>query len=128
MTCRRLYFYGMPRQSSESGLVSLQSHQSLMKVSFIHDAFTCRTCSNVACDWSIPDPHLTALGQQQARSIPIAYPKLFDASDVILTSPLRRTIQSLWFGFPKLAEGKKRVEILPDLSVAIRRAGEWNKG
>jgi len=70
---------------------------------------------NVACDWSLPDPSLTPLGRQQASTIPSAYPALFEGADVILTSPLRRTMQTTLWGFPKLKEGGVPLEIWPEL-------------
>lgn len=71
--------------------------------------------SNVACDWSIPDPHLTELGREQASSLPSTYPKLYDHANVILTSPMRRTLETTLLGFPKLVEGGVPLEVLPDL-------------
>jgi len=69
----------------------------------------------VACDWTIKDPSLTPLGRQQASSIPIAYPHLFQTADVVLTSPLRRTVQTTLWGFPKLKEKNVPLEIRPEL-------------
>ncbi|KAK9894774.1 PGAM-domain-containing protein [Cystobasidium minutum MCA 4210] len=70
---------------------------------------------NVMCDWSIPDPHLTALGKSQAKAIPTTYPSLFDNVDIILSSPMRRTIETTLLGFPKLKDGSVKLELLPDL-------------
>lgn len=81
--------------------------------------------SNVAGDWSIHDPSLTSLGRQQAAMLPLAYPDLYDTiceqAGVIMTSPLRRTVQTTLLGFPKLKETRVRLEIWPDLYVQSNR-------
>lgn len=86
-------------------------------VSLVENA---RTSSNATSNWDIPDPSLTTLGQEQARSIPLTYPKLFGNADVLLSSPLRRTVQTALAGFPDLAKGKVPLEIWPDLYVIAR--------
>ena len=60
---------------------------------------------------------MTALGEQQASSLPQAYPNLYSSSDVILTSPLRRTIQTTLVGFPLLRDQGVPLELWPDLCV-----------
>lgn len=74
------------------------------------------THSNVINDWSIPDPHLTKLGKEQAQAIPTTYPALFDHVDTILSSPMRRTIETTLIGFPRLEKDKRvKLELLPEL-------------
>ena len=50
---------------------------------------------NVASDHSIRDPKLTQLGQEQSKAI-----KLPKTPEIILISPLTRTIQTASFAFP----------------------------
>jgi len=90
-------------------LTSIHCHHELVR------QLTVSINSNVVNDWSIPDPHLTELGREQALSLSKTYPKLFDNADVILSSPLKRTIETALLGFPKLGEGRIPVELLPDL-------------
>jgi hypothetical protein len=55
--------------------------------------------------------------------LPLAYPDLYDrlsdeeAGGVIMTSPLRRTVQTTLSAFPKLKETRVGLEIWPDLCV-----------
>lgn len=58
---------------------------------------------------------MTQLGREQALSLSKTYPNLYDNADVVLSSPLKRTIETVLLGFPKLGEGRLPVEILPDL-------------
>ena len=51
--------------------------------------------------------------------LPLAYPDLYErlceAGGVIMTSPLRRTVQTTLLAFPKLKETRVGLEIWPDL-------------
>jgi broad specificity phosphatase PhoE len=69
---------------------------------------------NVADDWALPDPPLTDRGFAQARGMPREYAQLMvrprlgkvyprwtplqDSCDLIVASPLRRTLQTTLFG------------------------------
>ena len=54
-------------------------------------------------DYSVPDPPLTSLGEQQARSISETYPFLSPSSSstsiLLVSSPLRRALQTSLLGF-----------------------------
>ncbi|EME89158.1 uncharacterized protein MYCFIDRAFT_121120, partial [Pseudocercospora fijiensis CIRAD86] len=50
--------------------------------------------SNVDLDYSIPDAPLTALGKKQAASLALQIPKLQEEIDLVLSSPLKRTLQT----------------------------------
>lgn len=88
-----------------------------MTSTYVTNCVLYATHSNVGNNWLIPDPHLTPLGEKQAAALPTAYPKLFQNADVILTSPLKRTIQTTLIGFPRLSDDNnvKPLVILPDL-------------
>jgi broad specificity phosphatase PhoE len=53
-------------------------------------------------DYSLRDPLLTPFGEQQANSLPQTYPFLFNSpSSLLITSPLRRTIQTALLAFQR---------------------------
>ncbi|KZT54588.1 phosphoglycerate mutase-like protein [Calocera cornea HHB12733] len=61
---------------------------------------------NATSDWSIPDPPLTALGRTQARDIPPTFmdnfPEALTPTPLLVSSALRRTIETSLLGFPSL--------------------------
>ncbi|KAI0899884.1 phosphoglycerate mutase-like protein [Annulohypoxylon nitens] len=71
---------------------------------------------NVDLDYSIPDAQLTPLGRKQAASLSRLIPKLQEEADVVISSPLRRTLQTTYLGFSPAIErlgGLKNVVVLP---------------
>jgi hypothetical protein len=58
----------------------------------------------------LPDPGLTALGEEQARAVGAKFPEL-ENIQLILASPLRRTIQTALLAFP-LQIGDDRLQII----------------
>ncbi|KAI1386563.1 phosphoglycerate mutase-like protein [Hypoxylon trugodes] len=71
---------------------------------------------NVDLDYSIPDAPLTPLGKKQAASLPRLIPDLQREADVIISSPLRRTLQTSYLGYAPAIErlgGLKKVVLLP---------------
>lgn len=73
---------------------------------------------NVAEDWSIADAPLTALGRQQARDLNEATASgLQKEVQLVVTSPLRRTMATTLDGFPKAIErlgGRSKIVLLPE--------------
>ncbi|KZO95247.1 phosphoglycerate mutase-like protein [Calocera viscosa TUFC12733] len=61
---------------------------------------------NATSNWSIPDPPLTALGRSQARDIPVTFsekfPEALSPTPLLVSSALRRTIETTLIGFPSL--------------------------
>ena len=49
---------------------------------------------SVTCQYSVHDPPLTSLGEQQAHLIRENYPFLLKSSAFLVSSPLRRTLQT----------------------------------
>lgn len=73
---------------------------------------------NVADDYSIADAPLTQLGKEQAARLPTLTPALQQSAEVILCSPLRRTLESAKLGYAPAIErlgGLKTVVCLPQL-------------
>ncbi|KAI0152548.1 phosphoglycerate mutase-like protein [Hypoxylon sp. NC0597] len=71
---------------------------------------------NVTLDYSIHDAPLTPLGKKQAASLPRLIPDLQKEVDVIISSPLRRTLQTTCLGWAPAIErlgGPKNVVLLP---------------
>ncbi|KAH9841202.1 Phosphoglycerate mutase family [Teratosphaeria destructans] len=70
---------------------------------------------NVDLDYSIPDAPLTPLGKKQAATLAPQIPQLQHDADLIVTSPLRRTLQTTRLGFaPALRRlGIENVVCLP---------------
>ncbi|KAI0478505.1 histidine phosphatase superfamily [Xylariaceae sp. FL0804] len=54
---------------------------------------------NVDLDYSIPDAPLTPLGKRQASSLARQIPELQAAAELVVTSPLRRTLQTTSLGW-----------------------------
>ncbi|KAI1134359.1 phosphoglycerate mutase-like protein [Hypoxylon sp. FL0543] len=71
---------------------------------------------NVDLDYSIPDAPLTPLGKKQAASLARLIPELQREADVVISSPLRRTLQTTYLGWAPAIErlgGLKNVVLLP---------------
>lgn len=73
---------------------------------------------NVAEDWSIADAPLTPLGRQQARDLNEATASgLQKEVQLVVTSPLRRTMATTLDGFPEAIErlgGRSNIILLPE--------------
>jgi broad specificity phosphatase PhoE len=72
---------------------------------------------NVNKDWSMPDPPLTSHGLEQASDLARKFPHQNEVA-IILTSPLRRTIQTALGGFSHILD--KRCAI-PESNPGIDR-------
>ncbi|SPO29041.1 uncharacterized protein UTRI_05615 [Ustilago trichophora] len=73
---------------------------------------------NVADDYSIPDAPLTPLGKQQSGRLPSLTQDLQSRAQVILSSALKRTLQSTKIGYAPAIErlgGLDKVVLLPQL-------------
>ncbi|SJX65145.1 uncharacterized protein SRS1_15954 [Sporisorium reilianum f. sp. reilianum] len=73
---------------------------------------------NVADDYSIPDAPLTPLGKQQSARLPSLTHDLQSRAQVILSSALKRTLQSTKIGYAPAIErlgGLGKVVLLPQL-------------
>ncbi|CDW95776.1 hypothetical protein [Sporisorium scitamineum] len=73
---------------------------------------------NVADDYSIPDAPLTPLGKQQSARLPSLTQDLQSRAQVILSSALKRTLQSTKIGYAPAIErlgGLGKVVLLPQL-------------
>eukprot|EP01119_Soliformovum_irregulare_P009384 TRINITY_DN22660_c0_g1_i1.p1 TRINITY_DN22660_c0_g1~~TRINITY_DN22660_c0_g1_i1.p1 ORF type:complete len:221 (+),score=42.75 TRINITY_DN22660_c0_g1_i1:225-887(+) len=80
------------------------SQQSQRKEQIIHLVRHAEAEHNVANDWSIRDPPLTGKGRDQASGIPANYPKIASEGSniqLLVVSPLRRTLQTALLGFEK---------------------------
>jgi len=71
----------------------------------IHLVRHAESVHNVDKDFSRLDPELTTLGRQQAQLLGPAFPYSNDIG-LIITSPLRRTIQTTLLAFPKVLDKK----------------------
>ena len=72
----------------------------------------------MADDYSIPDAPLTPLGKQQSGRLPALTPELQGKAEVILSSALKRTLQSTKIGYAPAIErlgGLGKVVLLPQL-------------
>ncbi|KAI1081824.1 phosphoglycerate mutase-like protein [Whalleya microplaca] len=72
---------------------------------------------NVDLDYSIADAPLTPLGKKQAASLATQIPDLQKEADLVVSSPLRRTLQTTYLGWgPATARlgGLKNVICLPE--------------
>ncbi|KAI1636533.1 histidine phosphatase superfamily [Biscogniauxia mediterranea] len=72
---------------------------------------------NVDLDYSIPDAPLTPLGKKQAASLAHQIPQLQQEAEVIISSPLRRTLQTTSLGWgpavARLGGPRRAVVVLP---------------
>ena len=75
----------------------------------------------VDLDYSIPDAPLTALGRKQSGALPKQTQQEQQEVDVILSSGLRRTLQSTLLGWAPAVQrlGIANVVVMPQLQ------GEW---
>ncbi|KAF5562300.1 histidine phosphatase superfamily clade-1 [Fusarium phyllophilum] len=62
----------------------------------------------------LPDPDLTPLGQEQARSLISKHPELANV-DLIVSSPMRRTLQTTLLGFSAQLERGLQIVALPEV-------------
>ncbi|KAF5964043.1 histidine phosphatase superfamily, clade-1 [Fusarium bulbicola] len=62
----------------------------------------------------LPDTDLTPLGQEQARSLISKHPELANV-DLIVSSPLRRTLQTTLLGFSSQLERGLQIVALPEV-------------
>ncbi|RBR21966.1 uncharacterized protein FIESC28_04679 [Fusarium coffeatum] len=65
----------------------------------------------------LPDPELTPLGEEQARALTTRFPDLANV-ELIVSSPLRRTIQTALLAFPSKLEDGMQVLALPEVQEA----------
>lgn len=70
---------------------------------------------NVDLDYSIPDAPLTPLGKKQAASLARLIPELQQQADLVVSSPLKRTLQTTKLGWGPAVErlGLDKVVLLP---------------
>ncbi|RGP71762.1 histidine phosphatase clade-1 [Fusarium sporotrichioides] len=64
-----------------------------------------------------PDPELTQLGEEQARALTTRFPELSNV-ELIVSSPLRRTIQTALLAFPSKLEAGMQVLAFPEVQEA----------
>ncbi|KAI0913912.1 histidine phosphatase superfamily [Ustulina deusta] len=81
----------------------------------IHAIHHAQAQHNINNDLNHPDPVLTELGYQQCKTAATELGGLGDKIDLILASPLQRTIQTALAVFPAYTKSKKQVVLLPDL-------------
>ncbi|KAF4995258.1 hypothetical protein FGRMN_5223 [Fusarium graminum] len=65
----------------------------------------------------LPDPELTPLGEEQARALCTRFPELANVQ-LIVASPLRRTIQTALLAFPSQLGSGLQVLALPEIQEA----------
>lgn len=73
---------------------------------------------NVELDYSIPDAPLTDLGKQQANQLPHQVPReLQNQIDLVISSPLRRTLETTLIGWKHTVDrlGRDAIVCLPQL-------------
>ena len=70
---------------------------------------------NESSDWSIHDPKLTKLGEQQCRELQesLKNTKIADEVELIVVSPMRRTLQTADIGLEWLIK-EKGIKVLAD--------------
>eukprot|EP00158_Paraphelidium_tribonemae_P006395 Partr_v1_DN27801_c0_g1_i2_m22664 putative phosphoglycerate mutase len=93
---------------------TFQSHPAAKTIYFIRHA---QALHNVASDFSIPDPRLTALGIRQAQRIRDTIPADALANlELIVTSPMHRTVQTTLIAFRTQIEWQRLPVVLkPEL-------------
>ena len=69
---------------------------------------------NATRDFLVHDPYLTPLGEVQCHELSKEFPSE-PPVDLLVSSPLKRTIQTTLFGFKKQVESGVKVEILAEL-------------
>ncbi|WFD06010.1 hypothetical protein MVES1_001348 [Malassezia vespertilionis] len=78
---------------------------------------------NVAGDYTILDAPLTPLGKKQAAALGPVIASLQQEADVLISSPLRRTLQTTMLGYKDAVErlgGPKHVVVLPQMQGSDR--------
>lgn len=72
----------------------------------------------MSSDWSIHDPPLSKLGEQQCAELQesLRSSKLAQEAELIVVSAMRRTLQTATLGLDFLINDKK-IEVLPDAGV-----------
>ncbi|GAP84528.1 putative phosphoglycerate mutase family protein [Rosellinia necatrix] len=80
----------------------------------IHVIRHAEAAHNVAKDATLRDPKLTETGLSQCEKLASEVAKL-GPIEVVLCSPMKRTIQTALAGFPDYVRSKKRIVLLPDL-------------
>ncbi|EPE05777.1 phosphoglycerate mutase family protein [Ophiostoma piceae UAMH 11346] len=65
-------------------------------------------------NWSLPDPNLTPLGEEQCKALKALYP-YHDTVKMLVASPLRRTLQTALQSFEPAADRGLVVLALPEL-------------
>ncbi|KAJ4129115.1 hypothetical protein NW768_007646 [Fusarium equiseti] len=65
----------------------------------------------------LPDPELTLLGEEQARALTTRFPELANV-ELIVSSPLQRTIQTALLAFPSKLEGGMQILALAEVQEA----------
>jgi len=69
---------------------------------------------NATRNFLVHDPYLTPLGEAQCHELSKEFPSK-PPVDLLVSSPLKRTIQTTLFGFKKQVESGVKVEILAEL-------------
>jgi len=72
---------------------------------------------NLNCNYHLRDPYLTPLGEAQCHELSKEFPSE-PPVDLLVSSPLKRTIQTTLLGFKKQAESGAKVELLAELQEA----------
>jgi len=72
---------------------------------------------NINCNYHLHDPYLTPLGEAQCHELSKEFPSE-PPVDLLVSSPLKRTIQTTLFGFKKQVESGAKVELLAELQEA----------
>ncbi|KAH6683463.1 hypothetical protein B0J14DRAFT_633027 [Halenospora varia] len=75
---------------------------------------------NVTKDFTIRDPGLTPLGRQQSTKLSETFPHS-DNIGLIITSPLRRTVETTLLAFPQILDKKY---YSPDSGLGIKGRAE----
>ncbi|KAK2590924.1 hypothetical protein QQS21_011385 [Conoideocrella luteorostrata] len=73
------------------------------------------------------DPELTSLGEEQARALGAGFPEV-ENIQLILSSPLKRAIQTALLGFPAQIEGGLQVLPWPEIQEASALPCDTGKG
>ncbi|ATY63949.1 Histidine phosphatase clade-1 [Cordyceps militaris] len=66
----------------------------------------------------MPDPSLTTLGEEQSRELAEKHGGVFEGAELILASPLRRTISTALLAFKSILDGGRKVVAWPELQEA----------
>jgi broad specificity phosphatase PhoE len=66
----------------------------------------------------MPDPSLTTLGEEQSRDMADKYRGVFEGAQLVLASPLRRTISTALMAFKSILDSGRKVVAWPELQEA----------